>query len=147
VPTAVADQFLDLLRGAYMPGAEASHGAPAELPELPPCLHPRSGKWAAFIHPGLGASFAEEAGLDMPPPSAGQIALLAGLHSTSQAQFEHAMRALQAKAVSEPVPCPARLAGAALEPGLLLRDASLEDIVRHLHSKNIEPTFRHLIKH
>jgi hypothetical protein len=29
--------------------------------------------------------------------------------------------------------------------GLLLKDATLEDIVRFLHSKNIEPTFRHLI--
>lgn len=28
---------------------------------------------------------------------------------------------------------------------LLLKDASLEDIVRLLHSKNIEPTFRHLL--
>jgi hypothetical protein len=28
---------------------------------------------------------------------------------------------------------------------LLLRDATLEDIVRHLHAKNIEPTFRHLL--
>jgi hypothetical protein len=26
--------------------------------------------------------------------------------------------------------------------GLLLKDATLEDIVRHLHAKNIEPTFR-----
>ena len=29
--------------------------------------------------------------------------------------------------------------------GLLLSEASLEDIIRHLHSKNIEPTFRHLL--
>lgn len=28
---------------------------------------------------------------------------------------------------------------------LLLKDASLENIVRFLHSKNIEPTFRHLL--
>jgi hypothetical protein len=28
--------------------------------------------------------------------------------------------------------------------GLLLKDATLEDIVRHLHAKNIEPTFRFL---
>jgi len=28
---------------------------------------------------------------------------------------------------------------------LLLKDATLEDIVRHLHAKNIEPTFRHLV--
>lgn len=29
--------------------------------------------------------------------------------------------------------------------GLLLADASLEDITRFLHSKNIEPTFRHVL--
>jgi hypothetical protein len=29
--------------------------------------------------------------------------------------------------------------------GLLLKDATLEDIVRFLHSKNIEPTFRHIL--
>lgn len=29
--------------------------------------------------------------------------------------------------------------------GLLLKDATLEDIVKLLHSRNIEPTFRHLI--
>lgn len=29
--------------------------------------------------------------------------------------------------------------------GLLLKDASLEDIVKLLHSRNIEPTFRHLL--
>lgn len=31
------------------------------------------------------------------------------------------------------------------EAELLLKDASLEDIVKLLHSRNIEPTFRHLI--
>ncbi|WP_409032981.1 hypothetical protein [Janthinobacterium sp. CG_23.3] len=29
--------------------------------------------------------------------------------------------------------------------GLLLEDATLEDIVKLLHPKGIEPTFRHLI--
>ena len=33
----------------------------------------------------------------------------------------------------------------AASEGLLLKDATLEDIVRFLHSKNIEPTFRHLL--
>jgi hypothetical protein len=28
---------------------------------------------------------------------------------------------------------------------LLLKDATLEDIVRHLHSLGIEPTFRHVL--
>lgn len=152
LPIALANQFLNLLRAAYMPGAEPALGASAEVAELPPWLHPRSGKWAAFIHPGLGASFAEEAGLDMAPPCAGQIALLEGLHSISQAQFEHAMQTLHPQVASEPVGSKqagrnAGPAGPALDHELLLKDASLEDIVRHLHSKNIEPTFRHIIGH
>jgi hypothetical protein len=34
-------------------------------------------------------------------------------------------------------------ATSATAPGLLLQDASLEDIVRWLHARHIEPTFRH----
>lgn len=151
-PIALANQFLDLLRTAYMLGGDPAPSAPAERAELPPCLHPASGKWAAFIHPGLGASFAEETGLDMAPPCAGQIALLEGLHSISQAQFEHAMQTLRLQVASELAGSKlagrnAIPAGPALDQGLLLKDASLEDIVRHLHSKNIEPTFRHIIGH
>lgn len=33
----------------------------------------------------------------------------------------------------------------ATDSGLLLKDASLEDIIQFLHSKNIEPTFRHFL--
>jgi hypothetical protein len=29
--------------------------------------------------------------------------------------------------------------------GLLLKDATLDDIIQHLHERNIEPTFRHLL--
>lgn len=138
---AMAQQLGERLRKAYFP--DAGHGAlaaSAPLP-LPPCLHAASGKWAAFIHPGLGASFAGEAGLEMAPPFAGQAALLQELESISQAQFEHAMQALGGPAANAPVEAPAASA-----PGLLLKDASLEDIVRHLHAKDIEPTFRHIIK-
>jgi NADPH-dependent ferric siderophore reductase len=97
---------------------------------LPPQLNQASGKWAAFIHPGMGASFAGDEGLEMPPPEAGQVALLEGLESATPAQFAHALARLRPQ-------------GRAAE-GLLLRDATLEDIVKHLHSKNIEPTFRFL---
>ncbi|MES2128230.1 MAG: hypothetical protein V4463_13240 [Pseudomonadota bacterium] len=126
-------QFLSLLRQAYFPDMQECT-APAALP---PCLHPETGKWSAFIHPGMGASFAEESGLEMAPPASGQVALLAGLESASVAQFAAALALLergQAPARAAPAP-PARL---------LLRDATLEDIVRHLHAMNIEPTFRHL---
>jgi hypothetical protein len=143
VPLAQAQAFLELLRLAYFPDmkpAAIRAGAPLELP---PCLHEGSGKWAAFIHPGLGASFADESGLEMAPPFTGQLAFLENLQSISEPQFLHALSLLQQMhgGVPEaPSPSPARTAS---EDGLLLKDATLEDIVRFLHSKNIEPSFRH----
>jgi hypothetical protein len=139
MPVALVRQFLALLHKTYFPDLVPD----AEPPEvaLPPCLHLGSGKWSAFINPGLGASFADESGLEMAPPLAGQIALLAGLQSATQAQLAHAMQVLeQTDGVSAPQPVPA-----ALPQGLLLKDATLEDIVSFLHAKNIEPTFRHLL--
>jgi hypothetical protein len=43
------------------------------------------------------------------------------------------------------LPPPAQPYASAAPDGLLLKDATLEDIVRFLHAKNIEPTFRHLM--
>ncbi|MFL6658054.1 MAG: hypothetical protein ACJ8GW_08295 [Massilia sp.] len=109
---------------------------------LPPSFNAASGKWAAFIHPGMGSSFAEEPGLEMAPPAAAQAAFLEPLQSISSAQFAHALTTLEpaaVDAVSEirpPLPTP---------HGLLLKDATLDDIVRFLHAKHIEPTFRYLI--
>jgi hypothetical protein len=162
VPTSRAQVFLAALKQAYFPEIELAPDAATAPVYLPPCLNPRTGKWAAFIHPGMGASFADESGLEMMPPVAGQVAFLEGLDSIGAAQFEAALDKLQqgkgavpvAPAVAAPVVAPAASPAldsapaahpvAALE-GLLLRDATLEDIVRFLHSKNIEPTFRHLL--
>lgn len=153
VAAARAQQFLELLHKAYFPDIELRHDTVSAPVELPPCLHPASGKWAAFIHPGMGASFADESGLEMAPPFAGQAAFLEGLHSIGEAQFQHALDTLQqahgaalaAEAASATAaPAPAQKRGVAPD-GLLLRDATLEDIVTFLHSKNIEPTFRHVI--
>jgi hypothetical protein len=94
----------------------------------------------------MGASFADEPGLEMAPPMAGQAAFLEGLESISEAQFLGALDMLQqAQAVAPVASVPAAEQAVAPE-GLLLKDATLEDIVRFLHSKNIEPTFRHLIE-
>ena len=153
-PVAQVQQFLELLHTAYFPDMPLRPDAAAAAVELPPCLHPRTGRWAAFIHPGLGASFADESGLEMAPPFAAQSAFLEGLHSISEAQFLHALQTLQKSHGAAPVsvsapsvaPTGASMAGRAAAPdGLLLKDATLEDIVRFLHAKNIEPTFRHLI--
>jgi hypothetical protein len=145
VAAAQAQEFLGLLRQAYFPDVDLRPDSVSAPIELPPCLNQGTGKWAAFIHPGMGASFAEESGLDMAPPLAGQVAFLEGLQSISEAQFLRALEVLRQSGVAAPeasAPAPGRLAGM---DGLLLKDATLEDIVRFLHAKNIEPTFRHLL--
>jgi hypothetical protein len=172
VAASEAQDFLELLRQAYFPELELAPDAATAPVYLPPCLNPRSGKWAAFIHPGMGASFAEESGLEMPPPLGAQVGFLEGLDSIAEDQFRQAVRKLEqrrgpapARAPAEPVSTAALDALAAepfaLQPsdhapakapsrtkaapaGLLLKDATLEDIVRHLHGQNIEPTFRFL---
>jgi len=165
VPAEQAQAFLERLRDAYFPATELAPDATVAPVALPPCLHPRTGKWAAFIHPGMGASFADEPGLEMMPPSNGQAAFLEGLESIEEAKFANALALLQPQgdgpqaslalvpAVHEPevefMPAHASIPRAAAEhgpaDGLLLKDATLEDIVRHLHSLNIEPTFRHVL--
>ncbi|NRR33593.1 hypothetical protein HSX11_25790 [Oxalobacteraceae bacterium] len=145
IAAAQAQQFMELLHAAHFSDMALSPDAALAPVELPPCLHTDTGKWAAFIHPDLGASFADESGLEMAPPCSGQAALLEGLQRISKAQFQHALNALQQSHGTAPVDsAPAPVPVVAPE-GLLLKDATLEDIVRFLHSKNIEPTFRHLI--
>ncbi|MCC2974413.1 hypothetical protein [Massilia sp. IC2-476] len=141
VPLGDARRFLSMLRDEHFP--ELDLQATTEV-ELPPCLNAQTGKWAAFIHPGMGASFAEEAGLEMAPPLTAQLAFLEGLESIGKAQFFDALVSMKQGEA------PQATAPAAIEPppkeGLLLKDATLEDIVRHLHAMNIEPTFRHLLR-
>jgi hypothetical protein len=152
VPAGEAQDFLELLRKRYFPEIEIDPDAATAPVYLPPCLNPRSGKWAAFIHPGMGASFADESGLEMAPPLAGQAGFLEPLESIGEEQFARAMRKLQQPpgAAASAAAAPASEAPAASSPaapdGLLLKDATLEDIVRFLQSKNIEPTFRFLTR-
>jgi hypothetical protein len=84
----------------------------------------------------MGASFADESGLDMAPPAAGQVAFLEGLDSIAPGQFSAALARLDAPAAPAAAPAPPAA------DGLLLKDATLEDIVRALHARGIEPTFR-----
>lgn len=137
MPPAQRAEFAALLRQAYCPDLAPF---PAQA-DLPPCARSGTDKWSAFIHPDLGASFADEPWLEVTPPEHGQVALLEHLESISDAQFVQALGLLRAKQGAAPA-----AAGAVPPPGLLLADATLEDIVRHLHAKNIEPTFRHLIR-
>jgi hypothetical protein len=167
VPADQAQDFLELLRQAYFPEIELAPDAATAPVYLPPCLNPRSGKWAAFIHPGMGASFADESGLDVAPPLAGQVGFLEGLDSIDEAQFAQALRKLRqapgtatgapaaadapaasraaSQAANQPANQPANRTAA--PDNLLLKDATLEDIVRFLQAKHIEPTFRFLTPH
>jgi hypothetical protein len=143
MPVGQVQTLLGLLHLAYLPGVPV-HPEAATLPvPLLPGMHQGTGKWGAFIHPGLGASFIDEMGLEMAPPLAAQSAFLESLHSITDEQFQHAVTLLSQ--LHGPLP----IAAAPVSPrttapgGLLLQDATLEDIVRHLHSMQIEPTFRH----
>lgn len=154
LPSLQAGQFVELLREAYFPELDPVLGAPAELP---PCLNRETGRWAAFINPGMGASFIGEPGLEIAPPQAAQAAFLEGLESIDAERFDRAMDRLLARRLAAdeaaqpaagaeaPVAAPSVAAAGGTPEGLLLKDATLEDIVRHLHALNIEPTFRHLL--
>lgn len=146
IAPALAREFASLVRLVYYPDVKIAADAGSTLVALPPCVVPETGKWSAFIHPGMGASFADESGLEMAPPLGGQVAFLEGLHSIDAAQFDEAMTLLREKQPAAPVePVRGAPSVAAFSEGLLLKDATLEDIVAFLHARNIEPTFRHLI--
>jgi hypothetical protein len=145
ISVAQAREFLALLHKAYFNDEPMDLGRTAV--EIPPCLHHATGLWGAFINPGMGASFADELGLEMQPPIAAQTAFLEGLQSIGEAEFAKALARLQQKqAAPQPAEQPAAAAANTTPEGLLLKDASLEDIIAHLHAMNIEPTFRHLLK-
>lgn len=138
VPAADAREFLYLLRKAYLPESpQRLDDQPRRWAEPPPCRQP-NGKWAAFIHPSMGASFADDPALEMAPPISAQVGFLEGLQSIPPAQFAEALATLR------PDRAPAALPAAPAAEGLLLKDATIEDIVQFLHAKNIEPTFRHI---
>ena len=148
LPEARLRRLKALLHKAYFAPQEIDLDATAV--ELPPCRHRSSGLWAAFINPGMGASFAEDLGLDMQPPVAAQTSFLEGLRGMTEKELAHALEVLEARVgdgvatTAEPLagsPPPARRAA---DAGLLLKDASIEDIVRHLQERNIEPTLRFL---
>jgi hypothetical protein len=153
VPLNQAQQFLHLLRKTYFPDLPNEEiglrpdTVTSTTAELPPCLHMASGNWAAFINPGMGASFADASGLEMMPPYAAQAAFLEGLQSLTDKQFTHAIGTMHPPHGKERPHKPAEPAAPpqAAPSGLLLKDATLEDIIQHLHLKNIEPTFRHVM--
>ena len=164
MPAPEVRQFLRMLRLVYVPEIvstddDAAKCAIRAVAELPPFLDRISGKWAAFINPGMGASFAEDPGLEMAPPWGAQAAFLAGLQSISIRQFGQALLRLEQlcgvtnNVMASAPDSTAKPSGSVSVPataaapagGMLLKDASIDDVVKFLHERNIEPTFRYLI--
>jgi hypothetical protein len=142
VTLALAQRFLALLQRSYFEDEEIALDRTAI--ELPPCLHRASGLWAAFINPGMGGALAEDLGLEIAPSESAQAAFLEKIDSIGSEQFAQALATLEARhGASVPAATPPQ---ASTPDQLLLRDATLEDIIRHLHAQGIEPTFRHVLK-
>lgn len=137
-------RFHALLHRTYFSDMDAAPAA--TVVELPPCLHQRSGLWAAFINPAMGASLADDLGLEMPPPLSAQAAFLQSLDSITTEQFEHALQVLDKDAAAPTTAAITAQTNPTTPSGLLLRDATLEDIVAELHRRHIEPTLRHVLK-
>ncbi len=149
VTAAQAKQFLALLHKAYFEDEPIDFGR--SRIDLPPAQNRATGLWAAFVNPSMGGALAEDLGLEMEPPEAAQAAFLERLSSITEEEFNQALATLRRKhdaaPTPTPTPAPASPPSGAERQGLLLRDATLEDIVRHLHAMGIEPTFRHVLKH
>jgi hypothetical protein len=141
IPAAQARQFLALLHKAYFEDEAIDLGR--SRIDLPPGQNGATGLWSAFVNPSMGGALAEDLGLEMSPPEAAQAAFLEKLVSISEEEFTHALNTLQRQHETAPAPTPRE---ASTPQGLLLQDATLEDIVRHLHAMGIEPTFRHVLK-
>lgn len=121
VPAERARLFLNALYRTYLrevrpahlkfwPDVDASLSAEPSLLSFPPALHETSGKWSAFIDPGMGSMFIEEPGLGMAPTMDRQADLLAGLKSIKANVFERALNILQTR--SEATTSPSELVAA-----------------------------------
>lgn len=64
---------------------------------LVPALCTQTGKWSAFIDPGMGRMFVDEPGLEMAPNMDRQADILAGLKSIEADAFAKALGILQAQ--------------------------------------------------
>lgn len=95
VPDDEARRFAELLCDRYCPGMALAPGVVETQVALQPGLQGASGKWAAFIYPGVGASFADDPGPAIPPPLAGQVGFLEGLESIGKGDFRQALAGLE----------------------------------------------------
>lgn len=88
IPLAQAQRFLAALRHRYLGEISESNlrlhpASEARSLELVPALDEATGKWSAFIDPGLGEMFMVEGGLEMAPNMDRQADLLSRIKSLS----------------------------------------------------------------
>lgn len=110
-------RFLNALppeRWAGWPQALTAADGLGELP-LPPQYDAASGKWSAFIDPGLGGMFADEPGLEFPPSAARQAEVLLAVRSVSVKDWQRiCLRMQEGDVAAERVIAP--LSGAVSHP-------------------------------
>jgi len=106
VPAEAAQAFLEALRLRYLghitperirlrPAVEASAPRPIRHARLVPALQQETGRWSAFVVPGLAALLADDPWLDTPPSPDAQADLLSRLESTQPADFQRALDQLR----------------------------------------------------
>lgn len=95
-PLADADKaaFRNLLRERYLQSLPEAHWHLADEPilPLPPQQLGAAERWTAFIDPGMGALFAEDAWLDLPPGADRQADLLVPLRPLKPADMARLRR-------------------------------------------------------
>lgn len=101
VPAGLACAFLHALRRKYLAEIPVDrvrlHPAAADgagRVSLVPAFDEASGKWSAFIDPGMGSLFVAEPGLDMAPNPDRQADMLAGIECMAVADFQRALARL-----------------------------------------------------
>lgn len=97
-PRADATAFVQGLRARFLADVPDAfvriYPGDADLFCRVPAFDEASGRWSAFIDPGMGSMFASEPGLDIPPGTERQAEMLAGLKSISSADFARILGSL-----------------------------------------------------
>ena len=94
---ALCQRFLGTVPARHvqcLPLAESSAALSARHASLVPALQGSTGRWSAFVAPGLASMFADEPWLDVPPGIDAQAQLLCRLESISAADFARAKKEL-----------------------------------------------------
>lgn len=108
VPLVQAQSFLAALRQRYLAelpaaGVECHPGGPeAARLDLVPARDETSGKWSAFIDPGMGSMFVAEPGLEMAPNLERQADMLATVASIGPDDWARALALLLAPPLVAP---------------------------------------------